>query len=480
MTIPTIIPVVLSGGSGTRLWPLSRELYPKQFLPLLDSESLFQQTLARLEGLAGLHRPIVVCNDEHRFLVAEQLREADCEAAILLEPEGRNTAPAAALSALEAEYHGMGDACLLVLPADHVMTAPEAFRTAVKAGSVSAEAGELLTFGIIPTAAETGYGYIKVQDFHEPMVPPRIHRVGAFVEKPAPDLAQEFVASGTYLWNSGIFLFQASRYLQELERFAPEILAASRAAFEASTRDLDFLRLDREAFAACPSDSIDYAVMEKTDAAAVVPMDPGWSDLGSWSTLHQVNASDSEGNTLQGDVIAQGTRNSYLRAESRLLATIGLDEHVVIETADAVLVAHRSRAQEVKEVVDRLKGLGRAERVMHRRVHRPWGSYECINAGERFQVKRITIRPAQTLSLQCHFHRAEHWVIVRGTARVLRGDEEFLLAENQSTYIPLGHVHRIANPGKIPLELIEVQTGSYLGEDDIMRLEDYYGRAAGD
>jgi len=470
---PQIVPVLLSGGSGTRLWPLSRERYPKQFLPLTGERTMFQETLARLDGLAGLGSPVVVCNDEHRFLVAEQLRDLGREdTSIILEPTGRNTAPAIAIAALEAQGR-FGDAPLLVLPADHAISDPTALHRAVEAGVAAAGAGRLVTFGVVPTAAETGYGYIQAGG--------EIDRTGSrpvarFLEKPDPELAEELVASGDYFWNSGMFLFRPSRLLEELERHAPEVLGASRAAFNGGRRDLDFLRLESTAFAESPEISLDYAVMERTDDAAVVPLQAGWSDVGSWRALHGASPADSQGNVTVGDVVTQDTRSSYLHAESRLLATVGLDNHLVVETSDAVLVAHRDRSQEVKEVVAELRRRGRDEALQHKRVYRPWGTYEPIAGAERFQVKRILVKPGEGLSLQLHHHRAEHWVVVRGTARVSRGEDIFLLTEDQSTYIPIGQRHRIENPGVIPLELIEVQTGSYLGEDDILRFGDRYGR----
>jgi mannose-1-phosphate guanylyltransferase/mannose-6-phosphate isomerase len=503
-----IIPVILSGGAGTRLWPLSRELYPKQLLPLAGEETMLQATVTRLAGVAGLGAPLVVCNEDHRFMVAEQLRAIACPAsAILLEPVGRNTAPAVAVAALQAQKGG-DDPILLVLPADHVIRDPAALHGAIAAGAELAEAGHLVTFGIVPATPETGYGYIKagpplppvtrhpspvtastaqtVTRHPSPVTAPAFtgypspvtaFKVCEFVEKPDLARAQGYVAAGNYFWNSGMFLFRASRFLEELQTFAPEILAACRQAMAAAVPDLDFVRLDAASFAASPKDSIDYAVMEKTAAAAVIPLDAGWSDVGSWSALWEIGAGDADGNVTFGDVLTCDVRNSYLYAQTRLVAAIGLDEHVVVETADAVLVAHKDRVQDVKTIVETLKKQKRPEALLHRRVNRPWGAYECIDAAERFQVKHITVHPGATLSLQMHHHRAEHWVVVRGTARITRGDEVLVLSENQSTYIPLGVAHRLENPGKIPLELIEVQSGSYLGEDDIVRFEDSYGRS---
>ncbi|MFO7338281.1 MAG: mannose-1-phosphate guanylyltransferase/mannose-6-phosphate isomerase [Lysobacteraceae bacterium] len=466
-----LVPVLLSGGSGTRLWPLSREAYPKQFLPLVGNESMLQETWRRVAELAGA-APLVVANEEHRFMVAEQLRQAGARpAAILLEPVGRNTAPAIAVAALQATADG-GDPLLLVLPSDHAVRDREGFHRAVRAASAAAGQGRLVTFGIVPTGPETGYGYIKAAPGDG------VRPVERFVEKPDAETARAYVASGEYFWNSGMFLFRASRYLEELERFRPDILAACRRAFAGASRDADFVRLEREAFAASPSDSIDYAVMEKTGAASVLPVDVGWNDVGSWSALWEVAEHDAEGNAHHGDVVALGCRNTYAWTDRRLVALIGLEDVVVVDTDDALLVAHRDRVQEVKDVVAGLKRDGRGEAVLHRKVYRPWGAYDSIDTGERFQVKRITVKPGASLSLQMHHHRAEHWVVVRGTARVTRGDEVLLLTENQSTYIPLGVKHRLENPGKVPLELIEVQSGSYLGEDDIVRFEDVYGRGS--
>jgi len=471
-----ITPVILSGGAGTRLWPLSRELYPKQLLPLTGARTMLQQTVLRLQGLTA-GAPIVVCNEAHRFLVAEQLRQLHIEPrATLLEPFGRNTAPAIALAAhaalkgLPAQPNAL-DPVLLVLPADHVIRDIAAFHTAVRAALAAAEAGQLATFGIVASAPETGYGYIE-----RGAPSGAAFRIARFIEKPNSERAREFVASGDYYWNSGMFLFRARRYLQELERFAPEMARICEQAFRGAREDLDFLRIDPGLFEACPADSIDYAVMEKTGDAVVVPLDAGWSDVGSWSSLHAASDADAHGNVIHGDVISEDTQGSYLYSQSRLVAAVGLKDHVVIETKDAVLVAPRERVQDVKKLVLRLKERGRYEHSLHREVFRPWGSYDSLEHGPRFQVKRLKIKPGATLSLQLHHHRAEHWVVVAGTARITRGEEEFLLEENQSTYIPVGVKHRIENPGMIPLEIIEVQSGSYLGEDDIVRFEDRYGR----
>ncbi|NIJ67767.1 mannose-1-phosphate guanylyltransferase/mannose-6-phosphate isomerase [Xanthomonas sp. 60] len=464
-----IQPVILSGGSGTRLWPLSREAYPKQFLPLAGELTMLQATWSRVAAIAA-HGPIVVANEDHRFVAAEQLARLNVlPTAIILEPIGRNTAPAIAVAALEAMKDG-GDATLLVLPSDHVIVDEKAFHTAVHVAAEAADQGKLVTFGIRPSGPETGYGYIKAAGTGA------VKPVDRFVEKPDLETAARYVASGEFFWNSGMFLFKASRYLDELQRWHPEMLAASRIAWEKGSRDADFTRLEKASFAAVPSDSIDYAVMEKTLDAVVVPLDAGWNDVGSWTALRDVSEQDGSGNAHHGDVIAIDCRNTYAYGE-RLVALVGLDDVIVVETDDAVLVGKADRMQEVKEVVARLKAEGRSEATWHRKVYRPWGAYDSIDNGERFQVKRITVKPGGTLSLQMHHHRAEHWIVVSGTAEVTRGDEVLLLSENQSTYIPLGVTHRLRNPGKLPLELIEVQSGSYLGEDDIVRFEDTYGRS---
>jgi mannose-1-phosphate guanylyltransferase/mannose-6-phosphate isomerase len=466
-----LIPVILSGGSGTRLWPLSRELYPKQLLPLIGAHTMLQETIRRLAGLE-VGEPLIVCNDSHRFLVAEQLRQIDVKPhAILLEPIGRNTAPAIALAAHAALASGEGDPLLLVLPADHVIRDIPAFHKAIGAAEAGARTGALVTFGVVPDAPETGYGYIRRGEARG-----SAFGIASFVEKPALEQARGFVGSGEYYWNSGMFLFSARRYLEELERYAPDIAAACRDAAASGVRDLDFTRIDADVFKGCRSESIDYAVMEKTEAALVVPLSAGWSDVGSWSALHAASTPDAEGNVLHGDVLAEDTHGSYVHAESRLVATVGLNDHVVVETKDAVLVAPKDRVQDVKALVARLKAEGRYEHSVHREVFRPWGSYDSLDNGERYQVKRLMVKPGGVLSLQMHHHRAEHWVVVSGTARITRGDEVFLLEENQSTYIPIGVRHRVENPGRIPLHIIEVQSGGYLGEDDIVRFEDQYGR----
>ena len=462
-----ITPVVLSGGSGTRLWPLSRELYPKQLLKLVGTHTMLQDTVLRLAGLDAAP-PVVVCNESHRFLVAEQLRQLGLKArAIVLEPAGRNTAPAIALAAYAADP----GALLLVLPADHVIRDAPAFQDAIRRALPAAEAGRLVTFGIVPDAPETGYGYIR-----RGAADGEVFRIAQFVEKPDLARAQGFLASGEYYWNSGMFLFKASRYIEELQKYAPDIAAAALAGQQHSQPDLDFTRIDKAAFEACRSESIDYAVMEKTADAVVVPLDAGWSDVGSWAALYDASPADADGNVLLGDVVVEDTEGCLLHAESRLVTAVGLRDHIVVETKDAVLVAPKDRVQDVKKLVARLKAEGRYEHSLHREVFRPWGSYDSIDNGDRFQVKRLTIKPGAVLSLQLHHHRAEHWIVVAGTAQITRGEEVFLLEENQSTYIPLGVKHRIQNPGKIPLHVIEVQSGTYLGEDDIVRFEDQYGR----
>ena len=470
--MPTLLPVLLSGGSGTRLWPLSRELYPKQFLPLVGERTMLQDTWLRVASIADA-APIVVANEEHRFLAAEQLRLVGVEhAELLLEPAGRNTAPAIAAAALQAMAAG-DDPVLLVLPSDHIVADGEGFRAAVRAALPAAEQGALVTFGIVPTAPETGFGYIQSDASSGSAGAPR--HVLRFVEKPDAATARGYLEAGGYYWNSGMFLFRASRYLAELERHRPDILAAVREALAKATHDGDFIRLDRDAFAACPSDSIDYAVMEKTDAAMVLPVDIGWNDVGSWSALWEVSEQDGDGNAHHGDVVAIDTRNSYAYAQ-RLVALVGVDDLVVVETDDAVLVARKDKVQQVKDVVARLKVEQRSHAALHREVHRPWGSYDSVDVGDGFQVKRIKVKPGARLSLQSHTRRAEHWIVVRGTARVTRDNDVFDLFANQSAYIPIGAKHRLENPGTEMLELIEVQSGDYLGEDDIVRYEDVYGR----
>lgn len=468
-----LCPVILAGGTGSRLWPMSRQLNPKQFLPLLDSSlTMFQQTLGRLQGL-GTDAPLVICNEDHRFLAAEQLRVCGHDQAkILLEPVGRNTAPAIAIAALQQVEQGR-DGILLVLAADHQIADEAVFRRSVMGALPLAREGRLVTFGIVPTHPETGYGYIQKGD---PLSGTGFG-VGRFVEKPKRRTALEYLASGEYLWNSGMFLFRASCYLEELEKFRPDILEVCRHALATSQQDLHFTRIDASVFMDCPDESVDYAVMEKTDSAAVVPLDAGWSDVGSWSALWALSEQDGNGNALSGDTMTEDTEGCLLRAEHRLVATVGVRDLVVVETKDAVLVAHKDRVQDVKHVVNRLASEGRPEHRNHREVYRPWGVYDSVDQGGRYQVKRITVKPGAKLSVQMHHHRAEHWIVVSGTARVTNGEKTYLVAENQSTYIPIGEVHALENPGVIDLELIEVQSGSYLGEDDIVRFEDRYGRA---
>jgi len=484
-----IVPVILSGGSGTRLWPLSRKLFPKQLLALVDEQTMLQETVTRLEGLdRQVIPPIVVCNEEHRFLVAEQLRETGREKSdIILEPTGKNTAPALTLAAL-ALTGRQQDAIMLVMPADHIIRDVDGFHSAVEQAAALANDNFLVTFGITPDKPETGYGYIRKGD------PVRASQsaptdsaaclIDLFVEKPDQVTAENYVASGEYLWNSGMFIMKASVWLDALKDCRADILEFCQKSYRKGCSDKDFYRVDTEVFSQCPSESIDYAVMEKINQeaalsrykSAVVPLSVGWSDVGAWPSLWETRPKDAQNNVIKGDVLAENTSNSLLYASSRLLATVGVDDLVIVETADAVLVAHKNAAQDVKSIVERINSAGRDEHLVHRQVHRPWGTYEGIDIGERYQVKRITVNPGASLSLQMHHHRAEHWIVVKGTAKVTRGEEELLISENQSTYIPLGTVHRLENPGSIPLEMIEVQSGSYLGEDDIVRFEDQYGR----
>ena len=479
-------PVILAGGSGTRLWPLSREYHPKQFLGLTGSRSMVQETVSRLDGLRRVAQPIIVCNEVHRFLVAEQIRELGHRSpAIILEPSGRNTAPALALAALHltAQREGDDDPVMLTMPADHVIRDVAAFQSVVQRGAALAGEGALVTLGIVPDAPATGYGYIREG---EPLDETRsAFRLSRFVEKPDSATARAMVESGDHLWNSGIFMMRASVWLKALERHSPRILEACRDAHAAGRRDGMFYRPDPEIFASCPSDSIDYAVMEKITeldddhgrtVAVVLPMDAGWSDVGAWSALWEDGARDSLGNVVQGDVYARSVRNSLLIGSHRLLAAVGLEDLIVVETSDAVLVTDRDSVQDVKDLVEELRSEGRREQENHRKVHRPWGSYETLDSGPGFQVKRLTVSPGAALSLQMHRHRAEHWVVVKGVARVTRGDEQFLLRENESAYVPVGVRHRLENPEASLLEIIEVQSGDYLGEDDIVRFEDRYNR----
>ncbi len=478
-----IQPVVLSGGSGTRLWPLSREKYPKQLLPLIGEDSLLQATVRRVEGMAGveLAAPLVVCNEEYRFVIAEQLRVMGKPGMVVLEPLGRNTAPALTIAAQAAMKDG-ADPVLLVMPADHVIVDKAAFQAVVQKGAVLAGQGAVVTFGITPDTPETGYGYIQSGDAYGADGAKRIAR---FVEKPNLQTAQQYLAEGNYLWNSGLFMMRASVWLAALKVCRADILAACDTAWAQGQTDGEFVRVGKEAFSQCPSDSIDYAVMERIagssgnsnlPAGVVIPLSAGWSDVGAWEALWQVLPKDADGNVAQGDVLMQDSHNTLALSEGRLIACVGVDDLIVVETADAILVAHKNKTQDVKKIVDRLKAAGRSEGQTHRKVFRPWGWYDSVDNGERFQVKRIVVKPGGTLSLQMHHHRAEHWIVVSGTAKVTKGDETFLLSENESTYIPLGVTHRLENPGRVELEMVEVQSGSYLGEDDIVRFEDVYGR----
>lgn len=469
------IPVVMAGGSGTRLWPLSRGNYPKQFLALAGEQTMLQQTLLRLQGLPQA-APLVICNEEHRFIAAEQMRQLQTAATILLEPVGRNTAPAIALAALQAVKTDPA-AVLLVLAADHVIADGAAFRAVVEQALPIATKGQLVTFGIVPTHAETGYGYIKRGN-----AAAAGYVVERFVEKPDAATAQQYLASGEYYWNSGMFMFRADRYLDLLAQYQPQMLQACQAAMAELTPDLDFVRVQKEAFAACPDNSIDYAIMEpltqqQQGAVQVLPLAAGWNDVGGFASLWDVSAKDAQGNVLQGDVLTHSSHNCFIRSEQQLIATVGVEDLVVISTKDAVLVAHKDKAQDVKHIVSALKQQQRPEATFHREVYRPWGKYDSVDSGERFQVKRITVKPGAKLSVQMHHHRAEHWIVVSGTARVTIDGTEQYVTENQSVYIPITAVHALENPGKVPLELIEVQSGSYLGEDDIVRFADRYGRA---
>src|SRR5687768_3246185 len=475
-----LVPVVLSGGSGTRLWPLSREKYPKQLLSLIGEDSLLQATLRRMEGLADVRpgAPLVVCNEEYRFVIAEQLRLMGTKGNILLEPVGRNTAPALTLAALAAMRDG-DDPILLVMPADHVIVDVPRFQMAVRAGMTLAAKGAVVTFGITPDSPETGYGYIETGD---PLGTDGASRIARFVEKPDLATAQTYLDAGSYFWNSGLFMMNASVWLSAIESCRPDILSVCRAAWEKGSIDGDFLRVSKEEFMRCPSDSIDYAVMERLanddslPVGAFIPLSAGWSDVGAWDSLWQVLPKDHQGNVSQGDVLLNDCRNVLAVSEHRLVACVGIEDTVVVETPDAILVAHMNKTQHVKKIVDDLKREGRSESELHRKVFRPWGWYDGVDSGERFQVKRIVVKPGASLSLQMHHHRAEHWIVVHGTAQVTRGDTSYLVSENESTFIPLGTRHRLENPGCVPLEMIEVQSGSYLGEDDIVRFEDVYGR----
>lgn len=470
MNKQTVFPVIMSGGSGTRLWPLSRRARPKQFLSLTSNYTLLQETVSRLAGLA-IERPVIICNDEHRFLVAEQLRQLNQPSHILLEPVGRNTAPAIALAAFKVAQENP-DGVLLVLAADHVIKEVNAFHGSVQKAVHLATQGYLVTFGVLPNSPETGYGYIKRG---EPLGDDGF-KLAHFAEKPDLLTAQQYLDEGTYYWNSGMFVFTANTYLQALQNFQPAMYEACKKAMQHTQTDIDFIRIDEQAFRDCPADSIDYAVMEKTDKAAVVALEADWSDIGSWSALWDIAAKDAAGNVSKGDVLFTQTKDTLVYADNRLVTTLGVENLVIVETKDVVLVATKEKAQEVKTIVEKLQQQERAETVHHTQVYRPWGMYDSVDEGERYQVKRIRVNPGAKLSLQKHHHRAEHWVIVKGTAKITKGDDSFLLTEDQSVYISIGEIHSLENPGKIPLELIEVQSGAYLGEDDIIRLEDKYGR----
>jgi mannose-1-phosphate guanylyltransferase / mannose-6-phosphate isomerase len=466
-------PVILTGGAGSRLWPISREFYPKPLLPIFGKRTLLQDTSSRLDTLNGIQNPLFVCNEEHRFLVAEQVRILGKEPeAIMLEPEGRNTAPALTIAALYLADKD-ADAVMVVMAADHVIPDAAAFSAAVAQAGELAGQGYLVTFGVVADKPETGYGYIQRGEAIEGCAG---YRVDRFVEKPDAATAQAYLDTGDYYWNSGIFVMRADRWLEEIGKYQPDILSACRTSMADSKRDSDFVRVEKKAFLSSPADSIDYAVMEKTGKAAVVPMNTAWSDVGSWSSIWEVSQQDGQGNVSRGDVLVHDTTNSLFMAEDRCVAVVGLDNVIVVETSDAVLVADKNKCQDVKAIVSKLKEGGREEYRFHSRVYRPWGDYEGIDEGGRYQVKRLTVKPGAKLSLQMHHHRAEHWIVVTGTARVTRGEEVFMLSENESTYIPLGTTHRLENPGSIPLEIIEVQSGSYLGEDDIVRFEDVYNR----
>lgn len=467
-----ILPVIMAGGSGTRLWPLSRTQYPKQFLKLSpDGYTLLQATLLRLKNL-NCAEPILICNEEHRFVAAEQMREIGVSAKIILEPEGKNTAPAIALAALyQSQYVDKQNAIMLVLAADHVINKQERLEQSIIQALELAKLNKLVTFGIVPSRAETGYGYIeKGQNELHGFV------VKRFVEKPDAITAKEYLDSNQFLWNSGMFMFKVDIYLNELQKYAHDIYETCMASMQGFKADFDFIRIDRELFKKCRSESIDYAVMEQTKDAVVIQLDAEWSDVGSWSALWDIQNKDQKGNVIQGDVIVVNSQNNYIHSESRLVSLLGIENLVIIETKDAILVANKDKVQDVKMIVETLKNQDRQEHFCHREVYRPWGKYDSIDQAERYQVKRITVKPGQKLSIQMHHHRSEHWIVVSGTAKIKKGKESYLLTENQSTYIPLGEIHALENPGKVPLELIEVQSGSYLGEDDIVRLNDIYGR----
>lgn len=463
-----ILPIIMAGGTGSRLWPLSRELFPKQFLMLSGEHSMLQRTVLRLNGLEH-QAPLFICNEEHRFIAAEQLRQSQTEhSGIILEPFGRNTAPAIALAALQAAQDSEQDEdpILLVLAADHLIRDTSAFQLSVEKAMPHAQAGKLVTFGIVPTAPETGYGYIKAGESED-----EAFAVSQFVEKPDIITAEKYLASGDYYWNSGMFLFKASRYLEELEKHRSDIYAACKKAMEATIPDMEFIRVDKDEFKACPDESIDYAVMEKTDSAMVVPMDAGWNDVGSWSSLWEVTDKDNNGNAIQGDVLTEQTKNSYIYSENKLVATVGVEDLVIVETKDALLVSHKDKVQDVKSIVSKLKDSNRSEYLQHREIYRPWGSHDHVAEGDSYHVKKVMVKPGERTATQIHYHRAEHWIVVSGTAKVRCGANTYVVSENESTYIPVGSAHSFENPGKIPLEIIEVRTGKYLSEDDIIRID---------
>lgn len=468
-----IFPIILSGGSGTRLWPLSRAGYPKQFLPLFDNYSLFQTTLKRLKGVKDLAPALIVSNEAHRFIIAEQARNLKINlSGIILEPAPRNTAPAIALAALKLIKEGKSDDLILALPSDHIFSDEKAFHTSVNLAKIAASEDKLVTFGIKPNKPETGYGYIEVNE----MLPSGSHQIKKFVEKPDLKTAESYVKDDCYYWNSGMFLFKASVFIDELTKFNPAIVAACQRSIDKAKPDLDFYRVDKEAFEASPSDSIDYAVMEKTSNSVMVPLDAGWNDVGAWPAVWELQDKDDNGNAGHGDYLTEASSNNYIHAEHRLVTLLGVKNLIVIETSDAIMVAHKDKSQDVKKIVDKLNNKKRTEGTTHRKIYRPWGSYDAIDQGSCFQVKRITVKPGEKLSLQMHYHRTEHWVVVSGSAKVRIGEKTQLVAENESVYIPIATVHSLENPGKVDLELIEIQTGSYLGEDDIVRLDDKYGR----
>ena len=485
-----IIPVVLSGGSGTRLWPLSRKQYPKQYLPLAEKQTMLQATLQRLKGIENLADPIIICNEEHRFLVAEQLHNIGIKnPIILLEPEGKNTAPAVAAAAHYIIKYRDPLSQMLILSADHVIQDILAFHQAIQTASKQAENGKLVTFGITPTTPHTGYGYIKTEtpspfqgEGYQPTAVrgdgdgSKAVKIEKFKEKPNQKTAEQYLKEGNYLWNSGMFLFQAKHLLKELTIHAQDIVETTQQSIKNATEDLGFIRLEREAFAATTNNSIDYALMEKTDQAVVVQLDACWNDIGSWTALHEIGKKDHNNNVIKGDVFTIDTTNSYIYADHHIIAAIGVENLIIIDTADATLITTKEQAQQVKTIVEQLQQQDRCEEQLHRKVYRPWGWYDTVDKESRFQVKRICVNPGASLSLQKHYHRAEHWIVVSGTAKITNGDKTELLSENQSTYIPIGTLHRLENPGKLPLEIIEVQSGSYLGEDDIERFEDSYGR----